>query len=64
MVTDPMVTAALQDFNRACGMVGASWALIGGQALVSYGIPRYTEDADGLVDADRAVEVAQLSVDD
>ena len=63
MVTDPIVAAAMQDLMRACKQEGASWALIGGQALIAHGIPRMTEDADGLVDASRLGDVAQTLVE-
>ncbi len=63
MVTDPIVTAALQDLMRACKQEKASWALVGGQALIAYGIPRMTEDADGLIDADRLGDVSQVLVE-
>jgi hypothetical protein len=63
MTTDPAVVAALQDIARACERDGASWALIGGQALIAYGVPRYTEDADALVDSDKVGDVAQALVE-
>ena len=57
MTTDPSVTSALSDLVRACRREGAAWALVGGQALISHGVPRHTEDADGLVDPERLGDV-------
>ena len=48
-VTDAMVTSALLDLKRAVDNVQSHMALIGGQALQSYGVPGTTKDADFLV---------------
>ena len=37
---------ALQGAERAARQLGADWALIGGQALIAYGVPRITTDVD------------------
>lgn len=47
--TDAMVTSALLDLTRAVHNVSTQMALVGGQALQSYGVPRTTEDADALI---------------
>ena len=47
--TDPAVTSALLDILRAGSLTRIPWSLIGGQALISYGVPKHTEDADALV---------------
>jgi len=53
MNVEMVVAAALLDLKRAMTRMGLGWALIGGQSLRAYGVPRNTEDADALVeDAD------------
>ena len=52
MNADPVVSRALLDFARAAPRVSAPWALVGGQALISYGVPREALDADALVTLD------------
>jgi len=47
---------ALQGAQRAAQQLGAEWALIGGQALIAYGVPRITTDVDIL--AELAGEIA------
>lgn len=60
---DAVVTSALLDMARAATEVGAAWALMGGQALRSYGVPRQTTDLDVLVPVDRARDVALILVE-
>jgi len=47
--SNPVITSALLDLTRAVRNVRTQMALVGGQALQSYGVPRTTEDADTLV---------------
>jgi hypothetical protein len=58
MTSDTMVASALLDLSRAAPRAGAAWALIGGQALIAYGVPRETLDADALVPLDGLERVA------
>jgi hypothetical protein len=43
------VARTLEDVARVATAIGAGWALIGGQALLAYGVPRETLDVDVLV---------------
>ncbi|MEP7125664.1 MAG: hypothetical protein ABJE95_32340 [Byssovorax sp.] len=43
------VARALEDLVRIADAIGVRWALIGGQALLAYGVPRQTHDVDVLV---------------
>jgi len=43
------VAGTLEDLVRVAELVGARWALIGGQALQAHGVPRETFDVDVLV---------------
>jgi len=56
--SDAVVTAAFQDLDRACRRLTAAWSLVGGQALIHYGVPRETQDLDGLVESSKVEEVA------
>ena len=47
--SDPAITSALLDIRRAATNARIPWALVGGQALLAYGVPRHTEDVDALV---------------
>ena len=62
-----MVTSALLDLKRAVDNVqpvsGSHMALIGGQALQSYGVPGTTKDADVLVPTTTLRAVADELVD-
>jgi len=59
MTTDAVVASALLDLSRAVRSVtNADWALIGGQALIVYGVPRETLDADALVSSDALGDIA------
>lgn len=49
MTSDTIVTSAVLDLLRAAVAARTEWALIGGQALIAYGVPRETLDADALV---------------
>jgi hypothetical protein len=53
--------AALRDIQVAARSLGAEWALVGGQALISYGVPRITTDVDVLavLAGDLAVELVE-----
>jgi hypothetical protein len=61
--TDPAATSALLDLQRATHLVQTPWALIGGQALIAYGVPRHTEDADALVPRAALEPLADLLVE-
>jgi hypothetical protein len=61
--SDPAVTSALLDLVRAGKALHTSWALIGGQALISYGVPRHTEDTDLLVPHDELERFASTLVE-
>ncbi len=63
MTSETVVTSALLDLARAAALVGASWALVGGQALIAYGVPRETLDADALVDHGMLGAFANVLVD-
>ncbi len=63
MTSETVVTSALLDLARAAALVGASWALVGGQALIAYGVPRETLDADALVDHGMLGAFADVLVD-
>jgi hypothetical protein len=52
MTSETLVASALLDLVRAAKVVGTGWALVGGQALVAYGVPRETLDADVLAAPD------------
>lgn len=59
MPLDPAAVAnALQDVKRAAKAVHSQWALVGGQALIVYGVPRHTEDADIFTEPDLLEDVA------
>lgn len=45
-----VVTRTLAELCAASSRLEARWALIGGQALIAYGVPRDTLDADALVE--------------
>ena len=62
-VNDAMVTSALLDLKRAVTNVQSHMALIGGQALQSYGVPGTTKDADVLVPTGALRAVADELVD-
>lgn len=62
MTSDTVVTSAMLDPARAAPQAGASWALIGGQALIAYGVPRETLDADALVSPGSLDAVAEVLV--
>lgn len=47
----PEAALALEHVGRASEAIGARWALIGGQALIAYGVPHDTDDIDVLVSA-------------
>jgi len=53
---------ALRGAEQAARHLGADWALIGGQALITYGVPRITTDVDIL--AELAGEIALALVTD
>jgi len=63
MTTDALVASALLDLSRAVTIAGADWALIGGQALIVYGVPRETLDADALVPSGALFSIAVVLVD-
>jgi len=58
------VTLALQDLRRALDAMDIHWALIGGQALRAYGVPRHTLDLDAMVPASDLLAIAEKLVDD
>jgi len=60
---NPVVTSALLDLTRAVRSVRTQMALVGGQALQSYGVPRTTEDADTLVSREDLETLADELVD-
>jgi hypothetical protein len=60
---DPKVTSALLDLTRAVRNTRTEMALVGGQALQSYGVPRTTEDADALVPREDLETLADELVD-
>ena len=60
---DPTVTSALLDLTRAVRSVSTQMAIVGGQALQSYGVPRTTEDADALVPREDLETLADELVD-
>jgi hypothetical protein len=60
---DPKVTSALLDLTRAVHNARTEMALVGGQALQSYGVPRTTEDADALVPREDLETLADELVD-
>jgi len=60
--TDPAVTSALLDLVRASALRRAPWSLIGGQALIAYGVPRHTGDIDTLVPKEELVEFSEMLV--
>jgi len=47
--SDPAITSAMLDIRRAATNTRIPWAIVGGQALIAYGVPKHTEDADALV---------------
>lgn len=53
-----VVTEALVTLTRVAREVGASWAVVGGQALVAHGVPRDTLDLDVLVEHSRLGSLA------
>lgn len=63
MISDAAVASALLDLARAAPRAGVSWALIGGQALIAYGVPRETLDADALVPLEGLERVARQLVE-
>ena len=60
---NPVITSALLDLTRAVRSVHTQMALVGGQALQSYGVPRTTEDADTLVPHEDLETLADELVD-
>jgi len=56
--SDPAVTSALLDIRRAATNARVPWALVGGQALIAYGVPKHTEDTDALVPTIELEEIA------
>jgi hypothetical protein len=60
---NPKVTSALLDLTRAVRNARTEMALVGGQALQSYGVPRTTEDADALVPREDLETLADELVD-
>lgn len=63
MTSETVVTNALLGIVRAATRVDATWALVGGQALIAYGVPRETLDADALVAPAALESVAATLVD-
>lgn len=63
MTSDAIVTSALLDLARAAVVAGVPWALIGGQALIAYGVPRETLDTDALVPFDGIENIASVLVE-
>lgn len=61
--TDPAVTSTLLDLVRASALMRTPWSLIGGQALIAYGVPKLTEDVDTLVSKDNLIEFAETLVE-
>jgi len=61
--SNPVITSALLDLTRAVRNVRTQMALVGGQALQSYGVPRTTEDADTLVSREDLEPLADELVD-
>jgi len=61
--SDPAVTNALLDIRRAATNARVPWALIGGQALIAYGVPKHTEDADALVPTANLEDFADVLVE-
>jgi hypothetical protein len=57
------VSSALLDLTRAARNIRTEFALVGGQALQSYGVPRTTQDADALVTRDDLEALADELVD-
>jgi hypothetical protein len=60
---DPKVTSALLDLTRAVRNARTEMALVGGQALQSYGVPRTTEDADAIIPHEDLETLADELVD-
>lgn len=52
------VAGTLEDLVRVAELVGARWALIGGQALQAHGVPRETLDVDVLVSREATLTLA------
>ena len=57
-----VVAMALNDLSRAAENSNTPWALIGGQALRAYGVPRHTLDADALVPVEDLLRLADVLV--
>lgn len=49
MTSETIVASALLDLSRAAMLAKLPWALVGGEALIAYGVPRETLDADAIV---------------
>lgn len=65
-LSESAVANALLDLRRAADHARVPWALIGGQALISYGVPRETLDVDAIVSPDgiwRMIEYLISSLD-
>lgn len=56
------VSNALSDLGRAARASDASWALVGGLALLAHGVPRDTLDADALVESEKLTTLAHVLV--
>lgn len=61
--TDPAVTNALLDLVRVARLTNAPWSLIGGEALLAYGVPKNTEDVDALVEQEDLLKFAETLVE-
>ncbi len=62
MLSDSDLSNAFSDIARAARTMRVPWALIGGQALRAYGVPRNTLDADALVPIESMVDLAEMLV--
>lgn len=58
-----VVTEALVTLARVAKEVAASWAVVGGQALVAHGVPRDTLDLDVLVEREQLGALAVALVE-
>lgn len=63
MTSDTVITSAFLDLVRAAGAAEIPWSLVGGQALLAYGVPRHTHDADALVDTEDLETLAHALVE-